>query len=138
VVTVVWTLAGAGFFLTFFSGGGAAEFATDSSRHLAGAAAIGFGFVGWWMGLWATRRRGGRVVTDERDAQAAARASQFTLVVVLLVLFALAVGLWTFYEDVGSVPVGWMWFLAYSSVILAVVTNAVAFLVLDGRTGGHG
>ena len=33
-MAVIWVLAGAGFFLAFFSGGGADEFDTDSRRHL--------------------------------------------------------------------------------------------------------
>ena len=138
LATAIWTLAGAGFTLTFFSGGGAGEFDTDSTRHLAGAVAIGFGFFAWWAVLWFTRQRGGTLLADERDFQIVARAGQATLVVVLVGIFAFTIGLWTAYEGAGMVPVGWMWFLAYGSVILASVTFAVATLVLDGSTGGHG
>jgi hypothetical protein len=75
---------------------------------------------------------------DERDLQVAAQAGQTTLVVVLVVIYAFTVGLWTLFEGAGVVPVGWMWFLAYASVILASLTNALAVLVLDGRMGGRG
>ena len=137
-IALIWTLAGVGFFLTFFSGGGVEEFDTDSVRHLAGAAAIGFGFIGQWTTLWLTRRRGGAVVADERDLQVVARASQMTLVIVLIAIYGLTVGLWTIYEKDGVVPVGWMWFVAYAAVILSVVTNSLAVLVFDRRMGGHG
>ena len=137
-IAIIWTLAGAGFFLAFFSGGGATEFDTDSGRHLAGAVAIGFGFLGWWASLWLTRRKGGVVVADERDLQVVAQAGQATLVIVLMAIYGLTVGLWTFYEGDGVVPVGWMWFVAYAAVILAVVTHSLAVLVLDRRMGGHG
>jgi uncharacterized membrane protein len=102
------------------------------------AAAIGFGFVGWWASLWLTRKRGGAVVADERDLQIVARAGQATLVIVCLVTFAIAIALWTRYEDAGVVPVGWMWGIAYAVVIVAVVTNSLAVLILDGSTTGHG
>ena len=138
LATVIWILAGAGFTLTFFSGGGAGEFDTDSIRHLTGAVAIGSGFLAWWTVLWFTRQRRGALLADERDLQVVARAGQATLVIVLVGIFAFTIGLWTAYEGAGVVPVGWMWFLAYGSVILASLTFAVATLLLDGRMGGHG
>ena len=107
-------------------------------RHLAGAGALGFGFLGYWLALWFTRqRKGAPRVSDERDMHVVARANQATLVVVLVGIYVFTIGLWTVYETSGQVPVGWMWFLAYGSVILASVTSAVVILVLDGRMGGH-
>ena len=138
LATIIWTLAGIGFALTFFAGGGAGEFAADSKRHLAGAVAIAFGFLGYWAALWMTRRRGHGLVADERDVQVVARAGQATLIIVLVGIYAFTIGLWTAYEGAGVVPVGWMWFLAYGSVILASVTFPITTLVLDGSMGGHG
>jgi hypothetical protein len=138
LATGIWTLAGVGFTLTFFSGGGAGDFDTDSTRHLACAGATAFGFFGWWTVLWFTRQRSGGLVADERDVQVVARAGQATLIIVLVGIFSFTIGLWTAYEGAGVVPVGWMWFLAYGMVILASITFAVATLVLDGGMGGHG
>ena len=138
LATVIWTLAGVGFTVTFFAGGGADDFDTERTRHLAGAVAIAFGFFGYWTVLWFTRQRGEGLVADERDVQVVAGAAQATLVIVLVGIFAFTIGLWTVYEGAGVVPVGWMWFLAYGCVILASVTFALATVVLDGRTGGHG
>ena len=136
---VIWTIAGVGFFFTFFSGGGPGGLASDSMRHVAGAGAVAFGFLGYWLALWLTRQRQGRPpAVDERDLQVSARANQATLVVVLMVIFTFSISLWTVYESGGQVPVGWMWFLAYGSVILAFVTSSVTTLILDGRMGGHG
>ena len=88
LAAVIWTLAGVGFFLTFFSGGGPEGLASDSMRHVAGAGAVAFGFLGYWLALWLTRQRQGRPpAVDERDLQVSARANQATLVVVLMVIF---------------------------------------------------
>lgn len=139
LITGIWSLAGVGFFLTFFMGGGPGTFPEDSARHLLGAVFMAFGFGGHGLAWWLTRRRkGGPLLTDERDFQVSARASQATLVVVLVVIFSFAIGLWVAFEDEGSVPAGWMWFLAYGEVILAYVTSGVAALIVDGRMGGHG
>ena len=136
LATVVWTLSGVGFFIAFFSGGGAAEFDTDSGRHLMAAGAIGFGFLAYWGGLWLTRGRGNQIVADERDFQVVARASQATLIVVLIAVFSFSVALWTIHEADGVLAVGWMWFLAYGSMLVGLITNAVTVLILDGRTVG--
>jgi hypothetical protein len=136
---VIWSLAGVVFVLTFFSGGGPGEFATDSTRHIAGAIALAFGFGGTWLALWLTRRRqGSPPVADERDVRVLAQANQVALIVVLLGIYVFTISLWTVYETRGLVPVGWMWFLAYGSAILASVTSSVTTLVLEARTGGHG
>jgi len=34
--------------------------------------------------------------------------------------------------------VGWMWFLALTSLFLGLISNAIATLVLDARMSGHG
>lgn len=138
MTALIWSLAGIGFAGTFFSGSGPVGFADSSFRHLAGAGALAFGFLGYWSVLWFTRqRKGAPPVMDERDLQIQARANQVTLIGVLLGIFALALGLWILYEGAGQVPVGWMWFLAYGSVIMAFVTSSVVTLILDGRAGGH-
>lgn len=134
LAAAIWTMAGVGFSLTFFFRGGPRELATDSMGHLAGACFLGFGFVAYWMVLWFTRQRKDRPpASDERDLQSAAQANQVTLIVVMVGIYAFTIGLWTVYEAEGQVPVGWMWFLAYGSVILATVTSSVTTLILDGR-----
>jgi len=128
----IWTIAGAGFLGAFFSGGGPGGWPADSLRHLTGAVALGFGFAAYWLALWLTRQRKGRpLVSDERDVQIVARSNQVTLVVVLVGVFAFTIGLWTFFEARGQVPVGWMWLVAYGSVILAFLTSSITTLVLD-------
>jgi uncharacterized membrane protein len=138
LAVVIWALAGAGFTIAFFAWGGPSEYADDRARIVAGAVAIAFGYAGYLTAMWATRARGGAVLTDERDAQVVAQASRATLIVVLVAVFALSVGLWEGYREAGSVPVGWLWFLAYGVVIMTFVVHGVATLVVDGRLGGNG
>lgn len=139
LVAVIWMVAGIGFGLTFFMGGGPGTLPDDSLRHFAGAGALAFGFLGYWFTLFFTRkRRGGPLLADERDFQILARANQATLVVVLLGIFVFTISLWTVYESGGQVQVGWMWFLAYGSVILTFVMSAVTTLILERSTGDNG
>jgi uncharacterized membrane protein len=138
LATLAWTVSGFWFLAAFFSGGGAAEFDTDSGRHLLAAAAILFGFLVYWTGLWLTRQKGDEVVADERDYQVVARASQVTLIIVLMTVFLVCTILWMVHEADGVLEVGWMWFLAYGSMVLGLVTNAILVLILDRSSGTHG
>jgi len=134
----IWGLAAVGFAAVFFVWGGPATFGDDRMRVVAGALPIVFGYGGYLLAVWLTRVRGSAVATDERDAQVVARASRGTLVVVLMAVFAMSVGLWEAYREPGAVPVGWMWFLAYGTVIATFVVHSAATLVVDARYGGHG
>ncbi len=134
---IIWTVAGAGFGLAFFARGGPEGYAGDSARILAGAVAIAAGYGGNLLATWLTRGRRGEVVADERDAEVVAQASRGTLVVVLMAVFALSVGLWEGYRTEGAVPVGWLWFLAYGTVITTFVVHSLATLVVDARHGDH-
>lgn len=137
--TGVWSLAAIGFGAAFFAGGGSTEFDIDRSRHIASALVVGFGFLGHWAVLLVTARKaGGDRAVDERDAHVLARAGQAALVTVLLGVYVLCIGLWTVYESAGSVPVGWTYFLAYETPILASLAYAVATIVVDGWTRGDG
>ena len=116
LAAIIWAVAGVGFFVTFFSGGGPGEFADDSLRHLAGAGALGFGFLGYWLALLFTRqRRGEPPVSDERDMQVVAGANQTTLVVDVVS------GLWECDPGIGDIrggdpgpgrEDGWTWVMA--------------------------
>jgi len=49
--------------------------------------------------------------------------------------------LYGFYKgihEIKLISVGWMWFLALSSVFLGFISNAIATLALDARMSGHG
>jgi len=138
LATIIWAVAGIWFSIAFFSGGGAAEFDTDSGRHLVAAGAILFGFIVYWSSLWLTRGTSEQVLSDERDFQVVARASQVALVIVLICVFLTCTILWTVHEAAGVLEVGWMWFIAYGSMIVGLVSNAVVVLILDRSTFGHG
>jgi len=134
---LVWGVAGIVLTVVFFAWGGPSEFAAESGRVAATAVALGLGYVVYFAVMWRTRGRG-RVASDERDELVVGRAGQAALVAVLLWVFAVGIGLWLAYDAAGAVPVGWMWFLAYATVIVGLVSHGAATLVLDARLGGHG
>lgn len=134
---VIWTLVGVGFAVVFFAQGGPAAFGADRLRVLAGAVAIGLGYAAYSAVVLTTRARHGEVVTDERDLVVASKATQATIIVVLVAVYGLSIGLWEAYRSEGAVPVGWLWFLAYGAVIATFVVHAAATLVMNARHSGR-
>jgi hypothetical protein len=129
-----------GFGISFFISGGAETYPDDEQRRLIGGILLACGFFGSPVMMWLTRARKGatRMVTDERDDNIGRRAANGAMVVVLVYVFLSCIVLWESYDVQGAVPVGWMWFLAYSTAALSYLAPAAGFLILDYRMARHG
>lgn len=137
---LIWIVVTVGFAVTFFMAGGAATYPDDGQRRLIGAIFLAVGFFGTPVMQYFTRARkkNGRLLSDERDDRIGRRASNGAMVVVLVYVFLTCIVLWESYEKQGSVPVGWMWFLAYSTAALSYLAPAAGTLMLDFRMIDHG
>ena len=136
----IWGLAGSAFGLVFFLGGGAATYADDSIRMGIASVIIAVGFVGYFSMIYLTREKsnGKALIRDERDLEIARQANEITLVAVLGFNFAVCIGLFLAYETAGSLPVGWMWFLAYANSCFGLLAQAISTLVTHRKMGGNG
>jgi len=136
----IWGCAAGGFTAMFFGSGGPAAFGADKGRIVSAAILIGIGFLTYFIMLYLTRSRPDvtPLIVDERDERTASRANGATLIVVLTVVYLVCIALWEVYREPGCVPVGWMWFLGYATVMLSFLTQATATLILDHGVGGHG
>jgi len=132
-IVAIWTAVAAGFLTTFFGFGGVETFADSSTRVLTGAIFLAFGVFGTPVMLYLTRLQPGaeHLFSDERDDRLARKANLFGLTAVALYVFLVCIGLWEAYREPGAVPVGWMWFLAYSTMIFVHLSTAITQLVLD-------
>ena len=74
---------------------------------------------------------------DERDDLVAQRASAVAFTLTLIYVYLTSLSLWEVYHDDQFVPVGWMWFLAYTSMFFGMFAHAIATLVLDVKVSGH-
>jgi hypothetical protein len=139
LLLVLWGIVIVGFGLSVVSAGGPAGYGDDSVRRTTGAVFVAMGIFGTPALLYLTRKNvvGGRVVADERDDAIARRATQAGLVCVLIYVFLTCIALWDRHQPDGAVPAGWMWFLAYSTLILSYLAPAAASLALHLGLGSH-
>jgi hypothetical protein len=137
---LIWGSVMASFAGIFFIGGGPEQYALEKWRRTAGGAIIAFGFAAYYGMLFLNRNRPGArgVATDERDEDIRKRANGASFVVVLLYVFALAIYLWERYQGSGFVPIGWMWFLAYSTSFTAYIASSIGALILESKASARG
>jgi len=136
----IWGLVAVVFSLVFFLGGGPATYADDSIRVLVAAVVLGTGFVGYISMIYLTREKsnGKDLIRDERDLEIARQANEVALVAVLVFVFVVCIALFLGYETAGSLPVGWMWFLAYATACFGLLAQSVATLALHREMSGNG
>jgi len=72
---------------------------------------------------------------DERDLAIQSKAVNIGFIIVLLYIFILSISLYIKYETAGTMPVGWVWFIAYSTVVIANLSVTVPSLLLYRKQG---
>jgi len=140
---LIWGAVLIAIVIIFFSGGGPTAFLEGESKNTLSRVCVSIGFIFYFSMLFLTRiRTGGEpLVKDERDELIAKRSYSIGFHTLLVYVFLVCSFLYGFYKgihEIKLISVGWMWFLALSSVFLGFISNAIATLVLDARMSGHG
>jgi hypothetical protein len=137
--TAVWGLVAIGFLLIAFTDGGPGGLLHGSPPRNTVAVVLVLGILASLAVRYFTRERKGAELTlvDERDQTIARQAAVGSFVSTALYVFLLCIGLDEAFQEVGAVPVGWVWFTAYSSWILAYFAQAVLSLFLYAGIGAR-
>ena len=137
---IIWGIVTAAFIPIFFSRGGPLTYAQDKPRFVFVAILFGAGYLSYLTMMFLTRPRGrtDKIVRDERDEHIQGQSSGVALILVLVYVFFLCITLYEIYRESGCVPVGWMWFLGYTTVFWGYISNSALGLVLHSRMVGRG
>jgi len=135
----IWGTVALAFCGVFFLRGGPEGFAGDSLRILIAALDFGFGYLVYILMLKLTRKKSSStaMLQDERDHEIARRANGTALVSVMTFIFILSIILFTLFQDLGVLPAGWLWFLAYFTSCFAYIVHAVVTLFLYREMSGN-
>ena len=129
-------------FIVFFTGGGPAAFLDGDNKVELTRIAITGGFLLYFGMLILTRSRTKNVVSkDERDEETSRQAYTISFHAVLYYTFLFGAFLYWYFRlhlATVSMPVGWVWILAISSLCVGFISNSTAMLIIDGRTSGNG
>lgn len=140
---IIWSLVMIGICVVFFSAGGADTFLDGERRVTLTRVFITLGFSAYFLLLFLTRRRRGTSapVKDERDEMIQKQALTAGFYVVIAYAFLFSIAMYAFYKvysEMVLMPVGWVWFLGLSCIILGHITIAASTLILNGRMSGNG
>lgn len=128
---LVWSGVLAGFLAVFLRPDTLPGWGDNPRKTLMLAILILIGYVGDLSLRYYWKRRGMQETAEEHHLRLKGLSGAFIAVLVYGFLFAIT--LYTRYEAVGVVPVGWLWFLAYSLVIAANLFSSAAILFLLRR-----
>ena len=136
---IIWSVVLVVFVVLFFGGGGPGGFAHNKARIAAVAIVFAAGFGAFFVMMGKTRKRKeGGLNRDERDEMLENRAAGGTLAIVLAYVYLLCFALWMVFQDDGSVPAGWLWFVAYSTMFLGMIVHGIYILLLAAGKVGDG
>lgn len=132
ISALIWGVVACGFAFCFFAGDGPNGFIEGNARRNIAGGFLAAGLVLHFCLLFLTRssRKAEHVVVDERDRVIRRRASEWAFNVLAIFVFLSCIALHDAFKEKQGVPIGWLWFLAYSSLILAYLSQAVAALIL--------
>lgn len=137
---IIWGIVTAAFIPIFFSRGGPPTYAQDKPRFVFVAILFAAGYLSYFIMMFLTRAkdRKDRIVKDERDEHIQRQSCGVALILVLVYVFFLCITLYEIYRESECVPVGWMWFLGYTSVFWGYISHSALGLVLHSRMVGRG
>jgi hypothetical protein len=129
----LWITVSIAFLLVFFSGDTIAQWGDNTLKTIMIAILFVLGYGGDALLKFLFRKRCGVITEDERDQYIQSKAIEISFIMVLLYIFILSISLYTKYEASGMMPVAWVWFIAYTLILVANVFTSAAMLVIYFR-----
>ena len=128
----IWVVATAGFLIAGLSGEGPGSLVEDSTPRDVAAAFVGAGLLANLLVTYLTRRRKDSPVpqVDERDEHIQKLSLQIALIVTTIGVFLFCIALSDNFQEAGSVPVNWLWFVAWCTLVASNLGQALAAVVL--------
>lgn len=74
-------------------------------------------------------------IRDERDHYMQRKAGSAGFIITVLYIFILSISLYIKYENIGIMPIGWVWFIAYSTIAAANLSTGICSLIYYGKHG---
>lgn len=126
----LWTVVLILFITVFLSEGTIANWGDNRVKTIMFAVIVFIGFGGDTLTRAIFKKRKGKIIKDERDDSISLRSMTISAIITFIYIFIVAISLYTKYENSGSVPVAWVWFMAYSMVMVVNITcSATAFIL---------
>jgi uncharacterized membrane protein YbjE (DUF340 family) len=121
---ILWCIVAIGMLYIFFGREALSDWGDNQNKTLLLALLFVVGYSGQLIIGLKYRDRKNKVMKDERDLSIQNKAMSASFITTLLYIFLITISLYTKFEQAGSVPVGWLWFIAYSLVVVANISSS--------------
>ncbi len=130
-----WLIVGILMSMIFINPDTIKNFGDNKTKTLLLSALIGIGYLSNLVDYRMQKSKRYGYKKDERDFFVQSKATSFSFIIVAIYVYALATGLYTYYEKSKFVPIGWIWFLAYSLIVVAHVSIDVGSIYYYYKQG---
>ncbi len=131
----LWLIVGILLAILFFSKNTVNTWGDNRTKTLLVASLFLFGYAGDAILYFIFRKRKNKIVKDERDDYVSLKSTSAGFIFTLVYVFIIAISLYTKYESTGSVPIAWVWFIAYSLVVIANLSTSSFSLLYYYKSG---
>ena len=133
--TIMWTLVAIGLIVIFSLPNTISDWGDNTAKTILLAILFLFGFGVDFVLRMVERSQKESYKKDERDSKVQADAVFKSFAVLILYIYIVSIALYVKYEGAGVMPVGWVWFIAYS-VITAVNLMVGIFTIVGYKKQG--
>ena len=133
---IIWIIVTVFFLSVFLTGNTIENWGDNHTKTVLLAFLFGIGYLGHFILTIVFRKRKCIITKDERDEYFQSRAITNSFIVTLIYIFVVTISLYTYYEKIGFVPIAWIWFIAYSLILVANI-SASGFTIFFYRNGGN-
>ncbi|WP_069649019.1 hypothetical protein [Caloranaerobacter ferrireducens] len=133
---IIWLVVAVLFLSVFLTGNTIENWGDNHAKTLILAFLFAIGYLGQLILRIIFRKRKNVIIRDERDEYFLNKALTSSFVATLIYVFIVAISLYTYYEKSGLIPVAWIWFIAYSLIIVANIFTS-GFAIFFYRKGGN-
>ena len=123
---VLWSIVAIILIFIFFSKGTISNWGDNKIKTVMLAVLFVFGFGGDFVLRMVFKNKKNKIIKDERDDYISMKSMGISAVTTFIYIFIVAISLYTKYEEAGSVPVAWVWYIAYSLVMVANISGSLA------------
>lgn len=129
----LWGLVGILFLIILLSTDAIANWSDNRIKSALLAALFFVGFLSDFILKHVFNKK--RVLSDERDQLVVKDAATSSFIIVIIYVFIFTISLFLKYEVVGVVPVGWLWVIAYSLIVVSNVVYALMTIIAYKKRG---
>lgn len=130
-----WSIVAISMIIIFLNHGTIENWGDNTTKTILLALLFFIGYATHFTTLLIEKSKRWGFKKDERDLAIQSKAVNIGFIVVLMYIFILSISLYIKYETVGMMPVGWVWFIAYSTVVMANLSVTIPSLLIYRKQG---